>query len=131
MGTERLFHTQQVHYLRLTIGYANENETDIGSIPSGSLILRPMSGLHVSTAFNATTTNVLDVGLANDPDDPNLFATGIDLKSTIPYLTFDEAATGYLVTHDVTVTCTVSHTGAVATAGSGEVFICYIPDNDG
>ncbi len=128
--TSRLYHTQQVHYLRKTFGFANETETNVGNIPSGSLIIKPMSGVHISTAFNATTTNVLDVGFSANPDDPNHLATILDLK-TATFVPLDLAVGGYLVTHDVTVTATISHTGAAASAGSGEVIICYIPDNDG
>jgi len=128
--TSRLFHTQQVHYLRLSIVYGDETETNVGNIPSGSLILKPMSGVHISTAFNATTTNVLDVGFSANPDDPNHLGVVLDLK-TATFVALGAAVGGYLVTHDVTVTATVSHTGATATAGAGEVVICYIPDNDG
>lgn len=128
--TSRLFHTQQVHYLRKTMIYSNETETNIGNIPSGSLILKPISGVHISTAFDATTTNVIDVGFSANPNDPNLLGTVMDLKSAT-FVPLDEAVGGYLVTADVTVTATISHTGAAASAGSAELVICYIPDNDG
>ncbi len=130
MAIARLHHTQQVHYLRKTVGFGDDgNELVVGTIPSGSLILKPMSGAHVSTAFNATTTNTLDIGLSANPDDPNLLATILALGTTT-FVPLDEAIGGYLVTHDVTVTASVILSGVV-TAGSAEVVICYIPDNDG
>ena len=130
MTVAREYHTQQVHYLRKTMIFSNEVETNIGTIPSGSLILKPISGVHVSTAFDATTTNVIDVGFSASPDDPNYLGTVMDLK-TATFVPLDEAVGGYLVTADVTVTATISSTGAASTAGSCEVVICYIPDNDG
>lgn len=124
----RQYHTQQVHYLRKTVGYAdNGTALTVGEIPSGSLIIKDASGVHVTTAFDAGTTNTLNVGTSADD---NLFGTLLALGTTT-FVPLDEAVGGYLVTSDTTITATVVLTGTAATAGSGEVVICYIPDNDG
>ena len=128
MSVARQYHHQMVHFLRKTVGYGDDGtELTVGIVPSGSTILKPMSGVQVSTAFNAATGNVLQVGTdAND----NLFMTSGAL-GTATFVPLDEAIGGYLVTADTTITATVELTGTAATAGSGEVVICYIPDTDG
>ena len=128
MPEPRQYHTQQVHYLRKTIAYTDDDvEVTVGVIPSGSLILKPASGVHVTTAFNAGTANVLDIGTSADPD---AFATDLAL-GTADFVALDVAAGTFLVTSDTTITTTPALTGTAATAGSGEVVIAYIPDNDG
>lgn len=126
--TARQYATQQVHYLRKSITYSNNGTAlTVGVIPAGSLILKPMSGVQVTTVFNAGTTNVLDIGTSADDD---LFATDLALGS-LAFVPLDEAIGGFLVAADTTITATVGLTGTAATTGAGEVVICYIPDNDG
>lgn len=128
MPEPRQYHTQQTHYLRKTITFADDDvEVTVGFIPSGSLILKPSSGIHVTTAFNAGTANVLDIGTSADPD---AFATDLAL-GTADFVALDVASGSFLVTSDTTITATPALTGTAATAGSGEVVIEYIPDNDG
>lgn len=128
MGTARQFHTQQVHYLRKSITYADNGVArTVGTIPAGSLILKPISGVHVTTAFNAGTNNFLDIGTSADDD---LYGTDLSLTAT-NFVPLDEAVGGYLVSADTTITATVGLTGTAASAGAGEVVIAYIPDNDG
>lgn len=130
MGKARQYHTQQVHYLRKSIAYTDDGtELDVGTIPAGSLVLKPISGVHVTTAFNASAGNVLQVGGSAGVDDPNLFGTSLAL-GTATFVPLDEAVGGYLVTVDVTISASVELTGTAATAGAGEVVICFIPDND-
>lgn len=125
----RQFHTQQVHYLRKSITYADDGTTvTVGTIPSGALIIKPMSGVAVNVAFNAGTTNVLDIGASTDSGTDNL-ATDLALGS-IAFVALDEAVT-MLVSADTIIQAAVDLTGTAATAGEAEVIICYIPDNDG
>lgn len=129
--TARNYNKQLVHYLRKTIAYTDDgNELDVGIIPAGSLILKPASGVHITTAFDAAGGNVLQVGFSAGVDDPNLLGTSLALGTTT-FVPLDEAVGGYLVTVDATVSVTVELTGTAASAGSGEVVIAYIPDNDG
>jgi hypothetical protein len=128
----RQYHTQQVHYLRKSIAYTDDGtEVTVGWIPSGAMILAPASGVQVSTAFNAGTSNVLDIGGDTGNDDPDDYATDLALGAA-GFVALDEAATGvFVATADTKVTCTVALTGTAASAGAAEVVICYIPDNDG
>ena len=129
MGTPRQFHTQQVHFLRKSISYTDNGSTlVIGTIPAGSLILKPASGVHVVTAFNGNSSNVLDIGASTDSGTNN-FATQLSL-ATATFVPMDEAVGDFLVSVDTTVSMLVTST-ASATAGAGEVVVCYIPDIDG
>lgn len=125
----RQFHTQQVHYLRKSITFADDGTTvTIGTIPAGSLVLRPLSGVAVTTVFNAGSTNVLDMGPSTDSG-TDLWATDLAL-GTLAFVPLDEAVT-LLVSVDTVVQAAVDLTGTAATTGAAEIVICYIPDNDG
>lgn len=125
----RQFHTQQVHYLRKSITFADDGTTvTVGTIPAGSLVLKPMSGVAVTTVFNAGSTNVLDIGPSTDSG-TDLWATDLAL-GTLAFVPLDEAVT-FLVSVDTVVQAAVDLTGTAATTGAAEIVICYIPDNDG
>ncbi len=125
----RQYHTQQIHYLRKTITYADDGTTvTVGVIPAGSILLKPISGVAVTTVFNAGTTNVADLGPSTDAG-TDLWATDLAL-GTLAFVPIDEAVSN-LVSVDTTVQIAVDLTGTAATTGSAEVCICYIPDNDG
>lgn len=123
----RQFHTQQIHFLRKSIGIADIGvEVTVGKLPAGATILKPLSGVNVDVVFNAGSTNVLDIGT---PADDDLYATDLAL-GTIAFVPLDEAVA--MTTAAVTtVTATVATTGTAATAGAGEVVIAYVPDTDG
>ena len=118
---------QVVHTLRKSIAYTDDGSVlTVGIIPSGSLILKALSGVHVTTAFNAGTNNFLDIGPTTNDD---LYGTDLSLATTT-FVPLDEAVGTYLVTSDTTIIATVDLTGTAATTGAAEVIICYIPDND-
>lgn len=124
----RQFHTQQIHYLRKSISYTDDGTTvTVGTIPAGSLVLKPISGVAVTTVFNAGTTNVLDIGPSTDSG-TDLWATDLALGS-LAFVPLDEAVTN-LVTVDTVVQAAVDLTGTAATTGAAEIIIAYIPDND-
>lgn len=128
MPEARVYHTQQIHYLRKSIVFGdNGTALTVGKIPSGALILKPLSGVHVTTVFNAGTNNFLDIGTSADDD---LYGTDLSLTTT-NFVPLDENVGTYLVSADTTITATVGLTGTAATTGAGEVVIAYIPDNDG
>ena len=111
-----------VHYISATVTYEdNGTAKTIGTIPAGATILKPMSGVQVNTAFDAGTTNTLNVGTTADD---NLYGTLLAVGTTT-FVPLDEAV-GYTVSVDTTITATVVLTGTAATAGSGEVVICYV-----
>lgn len=124
----RQFHTQQVHYLRKRITYAdNGTVVQVGTIPAGSIFLKTISGVVVRTAFNGDTTNTVSIGPSTDSG-TDLWATALALGSIGP-VGFDEAVAQY-VSSDTIASATVTST-ASASAGVAEVIICYIPNNDG
>lgn len=126
--TPRLYHHQLVHFLRKSIAYTDNNvQLTVGTIPAGSLILKSASGIHVTTAFNSGTNKLADVGISSNDD---LYGTSLSV-ATATFVPLDEAIGGYLVDVDTDVTVTVKLTGTAASAGGGEVVICYIPDIDG
>lgn len=124
----RQYPYQLVHYLRKSITFSdNGTAVEVGIVPAGALILKPASGIHVTTVFNAGTNNFIDIGTTADDD---LFGT--DLSGTATnFVPLDEAVGTYLCTSATRITCTVGLTGTAATTGAAEVVIAYIPDNDG
>lgn len=127
-STARELPFQAVHYLRKTVNHTMDGgpAQTVGVIPAGSLILKPLSGVQVTTVFDAGTTNTLNVGTSADD---NLYGTLLALGA-LAFVPLDEAVST-LVAADTTITATVVLTGTASTAGEGEVVIAYIPDNDG
>lgn len=123
-GVAREYHTKQVHYLHKDFTYADDGSTlSMGYVPIGATVIR--GGVVVSTAFNAGSTNVLDIGTAADSDG---FATDLAL-GTIGVIAADEMAT----TNDAgpytaitEIVCVVDLTGTAATAGVGRAWVEYI-----
>lgn len=121
----REFATQQIHYLRKSITYADNGTTvTVGTIPAGAQIVKPISGVAVNVAFNGNSSNILDIGPSTNTD---LWATDLALGS-IAFVPLDEAVSN-IVSDDTIVQAYVVST-ASASAGSGEIIIAYIPDND-
>ena len=119
----QLYHTRQTMYLAKDIDYTMDGTTvTLGVLPPRAAVIR--GGVVVSTAFNAGTTNVLDIGTSGDGDG---LATDLAL-GTIGIIVADELATtnDAYSTSAVTVTCDVDLTGTAATAGAGVVWVEYI-----
>lgn len=117
------YHTKQVHYLGKAITFADNGLTiSLGYIPAGAFVLR--GGVAVTTAFDAGTSNVLDVGTAADPDG---FATDLAL-GTIGVIVADEMATSNdaLASADTEIVCVPALSGTAATAGAAYVWVEYI-----
>lgn len=118
---------QAVHFLRKSVVFGdNATELEVGILPAGATILKPLSGVSVDVAFNAGTNNFLDVGTEADPD---LYATDLALGS-IAFVPLDEAVSMTLAA-DTKIVATVQLSGTAASAGAGEVIIAYVPDLDG
>lgn len=127
----RQYHTQQIHYLRKSLTEtgttANQSETFVvGTIPAGSLILKPLSGVNVDVAYTSGTNKLINIG---NTTTANLYGTLLSVAS-IAFVPLDEAV-AMTVSTDTTITATHALTGTVGTAGRAEVVIAYIPDNDG
>jgi hypothetical protein len=124
----RQFHQQMVHYIRKTISYTNTTAVTVGKIPAGSVIVTSMSGIVVTTAFNDSGTDVIDVGYSTDSGTNNL-ATAVDV-SALGFKPLDEAVADQLLAADYEIKAVFTGQNGNASAGAGEVVICYIPDND-
>lgn len=126
-STARQLPYQCIHYLRKRFTFADNGKTiDIGTLPDGALLIKPISGVMVNVAFNGATTNTLDIGPSTDPG-TDLWATVLAL-GTIGFIPLDEVVT-LLVSGDTKVQAkVVSTTGA--TTGSGIIVVAYIPNND-
>ena len=123
LNNARQFHSQQIHYIRKTVNF---NDTGIGAgvvfgtLPAGAMIVS--QNVRVSTAFNAGTTNALNVGTA--AAGTQLFsdaATAGARSPTIANLSFST---------DQDLFVTYAQTGTAATAGVGTVVIGFVPNND-
>lgn len=118
----RIYHTDQVHYFAKDFTYADDGSVlTLGVLPAGGRIVKPMSGVQVHVAFNAGSTNVLDIGTSDNDD---LYGTDLALGS-IAFVPLDEAVS-MAVSVDTTLTATVDLTGTAASAGSGTVSIAYV-----
>ena len=117
---------QGVQYLRKNVTFADNGVAKvIGAIPANSLILKPISGIQITTVFNAGTNNFIDIGTTADDD---LFGTDLS-GAALAFVPLDEAIGGFLVTADTTITATVGLTGTAATTGAGVIVIAYLPPN--
>ena len=122
----RDYQMQMIHYLRKTITFADAGTTvTIGTIPAGAVLVKPISGVAVSVAFNGNTTNTLDIGPSTDSG-TNLWMT-VGALGSIAFVPLDEAVTN-VVSVDTVVQAAVVSTAA-ASAGSAEIIIAYIPNN--
>lgn len=128
MATVTQYHTQQVHYLSKDFTFADNGLTlTLGTVPAGATVIR--GGVVVSTAFNAGTSNVLDLGTSADPDG---FATDLAL-GTIGVIAADEMATtndAGPYTAATTIVAVPALGGTAATAGVGRAWIEFIIDPD-
>lgn len=122
--TARELPFQAIHFLRVDFTFADALDViTIGTIPAGSVILKSISGVHVSEVFDAGTNNRLDIGTTSNDD---LYGTDLSLLSLGPVV-LDEAVS-YHVSADTTLTATVDVTGTAATTGVGQIIIAYVPD---
>jgi hypothetical protein len=116
------------HVLSRDFTFADDGSTlELGWAPVGATVIR--GGVVVSTAFNAGSTNVLDIGTAADPDG---FATDLAL-GTIGVISADEMATtndAGPFTSDTQIVCVVDLTGTAASAGVGRAWVEFILDPD-
>ncbi len=137
----RAYHTQQVHYLRKKVTFADAGDAvEIGRIPDKSIMLldEMPQGAFVSTAFNGGGTDLLDIGYAAHKDrdgatvaaDPDNMATDLDISST-GWKPVDEAAgADRFVNADgdgLPITATYADQSSTSSAGECVVVVAYIP----
>lgn len=127
--TARQNHTQQTDFIRYNFAYNTVGATAIqqsmgAAVPAGSVI----TAIHISipTAFNAGTTNTLDVGTAAAP---TALISAAALGSIA--VTANQAATlaGQLSsTTDLELFVRYNYTGAAPSAGNATVTVFYVPN---
>lgn len=121
-GIARQSHEQQSHYIRATVNY---NDVGIGSgvvigtLPAGAVIVN--TTVYCSTAFNAGTTNALQIGTAASGTQVSNDAATAGARNTVPALN---------IAADQDIFVTYAQTGTAATAGKAVVVIQYAPNND-
>lgn len=123
-GNARQYHTQQTHFLRAAFAYntASGVSLKVGTLPAGARVLR--TTIDVETAFNAGTTNTINVGYAaNGTDLSNAGAGGAQAVLT-PAVSIAAAQ----IAADTDVFVQYNQTGGAATAGAGTVIIEYAPN---
>lgn len=111
-----------IHYIDVAFTFADSaTQVEIGTVPSGATILKPLSGIQVNTAFNAGTTNTVDVGTSATED---LYGTAL-AGGTVTFVPLDEAVS-LTMAADTTLYVKYEQTGTAATAGAGKAIIAYI-----
>lgn len=120
---------QQIDYCRRRITPADAGKTVlVGILPPNAVILKAMSGVNVSTVFNAGTANTIDIGITGTPA---AFGSALSLTTvgqpalngTASFLTPNNGA-------DTFVYATVTLTGTAATTGVADIVVGFIPNND-
>lgn len=115
---------QNIQYLYKRFTFADNGKTiDIGGLPEGALMIKPISGVHVEEAFNGATTNTLDIGPSNDPG-TDLWATVLAL-GTIGFVPFDEVVSNIVGTGQGKVQGKVVSTTGAST-GKGHIVIAFL-----
>jgi hypothetical protein len=128
-STARRLETQQVHYLHKQITFADLGTVvTVGYLPANASGIG--GGVHVTTAFNSSGTDLLDVGFIGSTTDDDAYATDLTLAG-VGFIVLDElaATTNIKQTVDATVTCSPAQSVADATAGVAEVYVTYVLAN--
>lgn len=128
-NTAREYHTAQVHYLRRKITWDNPtNGTTftLGVLPPRASVVG--GGVHIITAFNSTSSEVLDVGysVTGGTTDADAYATDLAIDA-VGFIALDElaATTNIISTSAATVTCVWASTSTGATAGEAVVSVHF------
>lgn len=126
-GTPRVYHHAMVHFLRADITFASPGSgvaKTIGTLPAGAVVHKTFSGVNVSTLFNDSGTDLLDIGVTGTAD---LFATDLSLAA-VGWQPCDEAVSFYAAAA-IDVTATYTGQNADATTGVAQIIIGYVPNN--
>ena len=123
VGIPRLLHTQQIHFFRKRVNY-NDNGIAagilFGTLPAGAMIVS--QNVRVNTAFNAGTTNALNVGTT--AGGTQVFTDAATAGARSPAI----ANLSFAVDTDLFVS--YAQTGGAATAGQADIVIGYAPNID-
>lgn len=122
-GIARQTEEQQTHYIRATVNYNDAgigSGVVIGTLPKGAVIVG--TTVYCKTAFNAGTTNALQVGTAASGTQVTNDAATAGARNTVPALDLSAG--------DQDIFATYAQTGTAATAGQATIVIQYAPNND-
>jgi len=122
---------QQLHYLRKRYTFADATASTIitvGKIPAFASVVA--GGVHVITAFNATTTNVVNVGYIGATTVTSAYATALT-AAAVGFIVLDElgSTTNIQGTVEHTITAAPTETGAASSAGVADIIIAYVTGN--
>ena len=126
----RQTHLQVTHTIRASLPLAalvaaGAAGLQVDTLPAGARVLR--SHAFIETVFNATTTNVLDVGTVADPD--QFLPSATVVAGTAGLKTLAPPALQGVITLDTPVLAIYSYTGTAPTTGLATVIIEYVPNN--
>lgn len=123
----RQTHMQDVHYIRATVNLADlaAGNLVIGKLPAGARVLRTTAFIEV--AFNAATTNVMDVGFTGTIG--AFLPTATVLAGATGQKTGTPSALNGVIAADTEVLVTYSQTGTAATVGTATIVVEYTPNN--
>jgi hypothetical protein len=125
IGSDR----QTVGFLRKTVNY---NDTGVatgvlmGYLPAGAHIL--YCSVHVRTAFNAGTTNVLTVGTAGGSN-ADIAGAATVTEGTPGYYGGVPVADIAYPTGDLAIYAQYTQTGTAATTGKADCVVAYVFDD--
>jgi hypothetical protein len=129
LGTDaRRYQTNQEHYITAQVAFNTTGITTgivIGTLPASAIVTRWV--VHVTTAFNAATTNVLEVG-TNSATFNDIAATASTVAGTAGVKSGDAAgstARGRFAA-DTPVRAIYTQTGTAATTGAAEIIVFYV-----
>lgn len=126
----RQYEQQLLHFIRRQISFdtfqiGTDATVKVGTLPNGAVIYDAI--VKVSTAFNAGTTNYINVGTADDDD---AIVDQDDIDATAAEWQSSRRGCDLTLTADTPVYVTYDQSGTAATAGVAEIIVAYIPDND-
>jgi len=108
------------------VEYTNTTQKYIGTLPANAKVIRAL--LLVETAFNAGTTNTVDVGIAAD-DDEYLAAEDVSSAGVVAS-TLLQPGVVQSTTADTKIYALFAGTGTAATAGKASIVLEYVFDEE-
>jgi hypothetical protein len=125
--TARQYHQQMLHYLRKGLDEVSGTSITVGTLPSGAVIVAPISGIQIRVVFSGTNP-VADIGITGTLEK---YASDLDLDAAVAFLPLDVTTAIQVVDADTPIICTLDLSTPVGADGSAECLIFYCPDNDG
>lgn len=128
-GTARQTQFQHSHFLRKRVNYNDAGVATgvlVGTLPAGAIITSVK--VLIATAFNAGTTNVMNVGTTTTGGEVgatgDILAGAAGQKAPTAYTSLGAMAS------DTDIWASYTQTGTAATAGVAYVIVFFVPNND-